>query len=259
MQFKFALLGLLAGVVGTGLGGVLSLYVLNQSPNQLSFLLALSGGAMVSVSLLELIPEAIEIYGRPMAAAGLLAGTMAMFILDTVLPHTHGSLHDGRRGPGQGRRRQYHGERSARLRSMGILIGIGIAMHNFPEGLAIGAASAHEQKLGMGIALLIALHNIPEGMAMGVPLRAGNTLPKRIVLYTALAGVPMGLGALAGALVGGASNQALSFSLGLAGGAMVYVVADELIPEAHQACSEQYPTVGFVTGIVLGALMVFVL
>lgn len=255
MAIRFALIGLLAGVAGTGLGGVLSLYVLNRNPRQLSFLLAMSGGAMISISLLELVPEAIHIGGKSMAAAGLLVGTLIMFALDTLLPHTHQSLQNE---PGR-RRRRYHGERTARLRSMGILIGIGIAMHNFPEGLAIGAASAHEEKLGLGIALLISLHNIPEGMAMGVPLKAGDTASIRIVLLTALAGVPMGIGALIGSLIGGASNQALSISLGLAAGAMMYVVADELIPEAHQCTSEQYPTVGLVSGIFLGALAVFVL
>jgi ZIP family zinc transporter len=247
------IIGLLTGVVGTGVGGLISLLFDFSGGKKLSFLLAASGGVMISISLVELIPEAIEVGSKAMAAVGLLLGVLALFILDMVLPHTHSSLF------GCGKRGVYHGERTAKLRSVGVLIGLGIAMHNLPEGLAIGAAYAHQESLGFGVSLMIAAHNIPEGMAMAVPLKAGNLKPSSVVWSTVLAGIPVGIGALAGALLGQVSPMVLSVCMGFAAGAMMYVVSDELIPEAHLCGYGEYPTMGLVVGIFIGILAIFIL
>lgn len=246
-------IGLLTGVLGTGAGGVLALLLNFGGGASLSFLLAASGGVMISISLVELIPEAIEVGSKGLAAIGLLLGVVILFILDMVLPHTHSSLF------GCDKRGAYHGERAAKMRSAGVLIGLGIAMHNLPEGLAIGAAYAHQESLGFGVSLMIALHNIPEGMAMAVPLRAGKVNPGSIVWSTVLAGVPVGIGALIGAGLGQVSPVILSVSMGFAAGAMMYVVSDELIPEAHLCGHGEYPTIGLVVGIFLGILAIFIL
>ncbi|QUL98204.1 MAG: ZIP family metal transporter [Candidatus Fermentithermobacillus carboniphilus] len=249
-------IGLLVGILGTGAGGVLGLWFNLRGRNSLSFLLAASGGVMISISLVELVPEAIEVGNKGWAAVGLLLGTLALFVLDMLLPHTHNAL--VRAGKGQ-ERGAYHGQKMTKLRSMGLLIGLGIAMHNIPEGLAIGAAYAHEEALGIGVAFLIAAQNIPEGMAMAVPLRAGKVRTLDIILSTMAAGLPMGLGALVGAVFGAISPPFLSISLGFAAGAMMYVVSDELIPEAHLCGSEQYPTIGLVTGIFIGVVAIFIM
>lgn len=228
---------------------------------------------MISISLVDLVPEAIEVGSKGWASVGLLLGTLSLLALDMILPHTHSDL--VRAGKGRNGRQQetchgykashgqgwetYHGQRMAKLRSMGLLIGLGIAMHNVPEGLAIGAAYAHEQAFGIGIALLIAAQNIPEGMAVVVPLRAGKVRPLNAIIWTAAAGLPMGLGTLAGASFGAVSPHVLSISLGFAAGAMMYVAGDELIPEAHLSGSEQYPTIGLVTGIVVGVMASFII
>lgn len=250
---RITLIGILAGILGTGVGGLLVLFVNFGSGPGLSFLLAASGGIMISISLMELIPEAVEVGSKGWAALGLLLGVIILFVLDMVLPHTHSSL------VLRGKSGVYHGERTAKLRSAGILIGLGIALHNLPEGLAIGAAYAHQEALGLGVALLIALHNIPEGMAMAVPLRAGEMSAANVILSTGLAGLPVGLGALVGAWFGQVSPAVLSVCLGFAAGAMMYVVSDELIPEAHFCARGEYPTIGLVAGVVLGILLILVL
>jgi ZIP family zinc transporter len=245
--------GALSGVLGTGAGGLLILLVNFGAGAGLSFLLAASGGIMISISLMELIPEAVEVGSKGWAALGLLLGVIILFVLDMVLPHAQSSL------VVRAKSGVYHGERAARLRSAGLLIGLGIALHNLPEGLAIGAAYAHQQSLGLGVALIIALHNIPEGMAMAVPLRAGGMGRGSVVLSTMLAGLPLGVGAFLGAWVGQVSPTVLSVCLGFAAGAMMYVVSDELIPEAHFCARGEYPTIGLVAGILLGVLLTLVL
>ncbi|MGB9867861.1 MAG: ZIP family metal transporter, partial [Bacillota bacterium] len=244
---------MLAGVVGTGLGGVLAILLDLRQRDNLSFLLAASGGAMISISLMELVPEAIDVGSKALASFGLLLGCGLLFIVDLLLPHIHRPMtpHTDYR--------KYHGDRRGKLLSMGMLIGFGIGMHNIPEGLAIGAACVKQQSLGLGVALLIALHNIPEGMAMAVPLKAGAISPFAVVVYTLLAGLPMGAGAWAGARLGALSNQVLSVSFGVAAGAMMYVAGDELIPEAHQCGSEYYPTLGLVLGMFVGVVATFLL
>ncbi len=107
------------------------------------------------------------------------------------------------------------------------------------------------------MAILIALQNIPEGVAMAVPLKAGNVSPSRTVLAAIGSGIPMGLGAALGVLVGSVSPVWLAISLSSAAGAMMYVVSDELIPEAHRLDVAPYPTTGLVTGIIVGVMACF--
>ena len=123
--------GALSGVLGTGAGGLLILLVNFGAGAGLSFLLAASGGIMISISLMELIPEAVEVGSKGWAALGLLLGVIILFVLDMVLPHAHSSF------VVRAKSGVYHGERAARLRSAGLLIGLGIALHNLPEGATV--------------------------------------------------------------------------------------------------------------------------
>ena len=109
------------------------------------------------------------------------------------------------------------------LLKAGIVIGIGLCIHNFPEGLAIGSGFEASNKLGISLAIAICLHDFPEGIAMAVPLKQGGYGKFKVIFYTALSGITTGLGALAGALIGNVSSEAIGLSLGFAGGAMLYI------------------------------------
>ncbi len=234
--------GFAAGIIGTGLGGALPFVFKLEGKRVTAFLLAAAAGVMTSISLLELVPEAVEAAGGSWAAVGLVLGTLGLYLLDRMLPHIH-------RGTGA--------EKANGMIRTGILICLGISLHNFPEGLAIGAGYAHEAAFGLNVAILIALQNIPEGVAMAVPLRAGNVSPRNTILAAVGSGIPMGLGAALGLFAGSVSPIWLSISLSSAAGAMMYVVSDELIPEAHALGVPPYPTTGLVTGIIVGVLACF--
>lgn len=266
-MIRAAWIGLLAGVVGTGLGGLLASFINFRDKRILGFFLAGSAGVMTSISLIELVPEAISIGGKPSAAFGLITGTIFLLMLDVLLPHRHwdtsdtvsdfpGEGHKHQKGRGRGSGRRDHGGRS--LRDIGLLIAIGIALHNVPEGLAIGSSYAHTASFGFGVALLIALHNIPEGIAVAIPLRADGLSFWNVLASTVTAGAPTGFGALVGAWVGAISPEVLSASLGFAAGAMMYVVGDELLPEAHNYGEGHHSTFGLVAGIIIGAVVAFV-
>ncbi len=238
------IVGLVAGVVGTGIGAFATALAGTPSRRSLSIMMGLAGGVMLSVVFLDLVPEAVEIGGTVYALGGFILGVGATGIVDLLTPHFHFVSGDCER---------------ARFLRAGLLTGIGIAMHNLPEGLAIGASYAHGSSLGFAVALTIALHNIPEGMAMAAPMCAAKLERTQITMWGALAGLPMALGALAGAAVGTVSSAVLAVCLGFAGGAMVFITADELIPDAQEFAVGHSGTFGIVLGAVAGMILVYAL
>ncbi len=235
------LVGLAAGVVGTGMGAALATLSGRPSRRMLSLMMGLAGGIMLTVVFMDLVPQALQLGGAINTIFGFVIGVLSLGALDVFAPHLH--LPSG------------ECENSRYLRT-GTLAAIGIAMHNFPEGLAIGASYAHGTSLGFTMAVIIALHNIPEGMAMAAPMCAADVHRMRVAFIGGLAGVPMGIGALFGAAFGSVSPGILSVCLGFAGGAMVFITADELIPEAQRFAIGHSGTLGLVLGIILGMLVV---
>lgn len=234
---RITVIGLLAGGVGTGSGGLVTFFTKNPSSRFLSVILGFAAGIMLEVSFLELIPEAVAQGGFYSGSAGLIGGIITLLLLDNILPHHHHYSKETRRG---------------RFRKIGFLLGIGIALHNIPEGLAIGAGYVSSESLGLGLALIMGIHNFPEGIAMAVAMDAGGISKMKIFIGTVLAGVPMALGAFLGAILGKVSPLVLSLSLGFAGGAMLYVTCDELIPDAHNLARGHSATIGLLCGIVAG-------
>ncbi|NLA11158.1 MAG: ZIP family metal transporter [Firmicutes bacterium] len=238
---RITVIGLLAGTVGTGSGGLAILFTKEIKPRFLSLILGFAGGMMLDVTFLELIPESIEQGGFFYGITGLAGGIVIFLLLDIALPHFHHYTDESRQG---------------HYRKMGILLGIGIALHNIPEGLAIGTGYVSSESLGVGLALIIGIHNFPEGLAMAVAMDAGGNNKIKTLVATVLAGLPMGLGAFLGAVLGGISPVALSLSLGFAGGAMLFITCDELLPDAHRLSQGYSATVGLLLGVVAGILII---
>ena len=238
------LIGLAAGVIGTGSGAVIALFVKQPSKALLGFILGFAGGIMLAIVLIDLLPESMEAGGFVTAMAGLLIGSVFILFLDLKIPHFHFFETT---------------EELARFIRTGTILGLGIAMHNLPEGIAIGASYVASPALGFTLALTIALHNIPEGIAMACPLCAGGMRLRWIVLYTAMAGLPMGLGAFIGSSLGSISPLVLSLSLGFAGGAMLYIIFGELIPGAQNSGGGHAGTFGAVFGTIAGILLLSVI
>ncbi|NLJ78111.1 MAG: ZIP family metal transporter, partial [Tissierellia bacterium] len=150
---------------------------------------------------------------------------------------------------------KYFGEADcskSHLLKTGIILGIGIALHNVPEGLAIGVSYVADKNLGYTIALIMLIQNIPEGMAIAAPLYIGGTSKSRVIGITALTGVPMGIGVLIAYLFGNISPTIISMGLGFAAGAMLFIVFDEMIPSANGIFSGRPPTIGVLVGALLG-------
>ncbi|HBR33929.1 MAG TPA: hypothetical protein DD734_04790 [Firmicutes bacterium] len=242
LVFLAALLGLLVGVVGAGMGGVVASLIPTATRRQQSILLGASGGIMLGVVAWDLIPEAWNL--SPIyTVAGLVTGTLFILLL-----------------------LRYESDPGAvtanvRFTKTGHLLGIGIALHNFPEGLAVGTVFANDpaSSLWWELSLLMGIHNIPEGLVVATTLRLGKTDWRSIALTLFLAELPMAIGAMLGGVLGSITTPWVATSLGFAGGAMLILVAVELIPLASKQAGWRWATVGLSVGLGLARLLCLLL
>ncbi len=150
--------------------------------------------------------------------------------------------------------------RDGRSRAMikaGTVMFIAIALHNFPEGMAIGASGTLQTQMGILIALIIAIHNVPEGMAIAAPLVSGGVHGAKAVALTALAGCTTVIGAVFGLAVGGLGELATGICLSLASGAMLYVTVCDILPQSIALNNGEAPSVSMLTGLVFSIVFVF--
>ena len=140
----------------------------------------------------------------------------------------------------------------------GIIICIGLAIHNFPEGLAIGSGFDASQKLGISLAIAIALHDIPEGISISLPMKNGGYSKMKSIILTAFSGLTTGIGAFFGAIIGNISLNLIGISLAFAAGAMLYIVSCELIPESNRIYKGRMGSLGNILGIIIGMFTKFI-
>ncbi|MBO8127796.1 MAG: ZIP family metal transporter [Peptococcaceae bacterium] len=206
-------LSILAGFC-TLLGSLLVLIIGTPRAKTLAFFLGLAAGVMGGVVVLDLLPASISMGGYKAVWGGTCAGLVCIAVLDTCLGRIIGY--------GQG------------FFKTGVLVALGIALHDLPEGLAIAAGFATTTYLGLVMALMIGLHNLPEGMATSVPLRAAGTAAWKIVVLNAFVSLVTPLGTLLGLWFTATGPFSLGVMSAAAAGAMAYIVIFELIPHAFQ-------------------------
>lgn len=165
---------------------------------------------MIAVVCLELIPEALNISGLLPALIGIVLGIITMIYCDLIVQKRF-SL------------KNQKGKNT--LLKTGIIVSIGLAIHNMPEGLAIGSGFEASIKLGFGLALAICLHDVPEGISMAVPMKNGGMKASKVIFYVVLSGITTGIGAFLGAIIGTISTSIIAICLSFAAGAMLYIVS----------------------------------
>jgi len=227
------LLGLIAGL-GTCLGAILVTSCGLLRPGTLSFLLGFAAGIMAAVIIYDLLPSSLRYGSLPLACAGFFAGNGLMYALDLWLNTL---------SPAFIKKKGYY-------LKMGYLISTGIALHDFPEGLAIAAGFAAADKLGPLLVLAIGIHNIPEGMATAAPLRIGGLSARRVLAINALISLVTPLGVFIGQVLVESSQTFIGLLLSFAAGAMTYIVLHELVPESRRN-SKPLAHLGIIWGLLL--------
>jgi ZIP family zinc transporter len=263
------LLSLIAGM-GTGLGGLIAI-IRTPGKRSFGFLMGMTAGVMISLSFLELVNEAWILKGFVTATIGFGAGAIFMFLIDFFVPHIrfgeaevhipeehashdfHTRWHHGRQHMRRWRGRNRIVDR--RLLKTGMLLAIGITIHNIPEGIAVGAGYVHAPKFGFFIALAIMLHNIPEGIATALPLCKSGVCRWDSFRVSLLSGLAEPIGAMVAVLFLNSFQALIPGALAFAGGVMMFITLDELIPTAREH-GHQHSTA---IGIILGSIFVFLL
>lgn len=236
---RVTLIGLFFGTFGTTLGGIIGMILKGTSKKMLSFILALASGLMMAIVCFDLIPEALEITNIPNTIVGILIGIVVMILCNVIVE----------------RKLKIKTNNKDSINTMlktGIIVSLGLAIHNFPEGLAIGSGMEASFKLGINLAIAICLHDIPEGISMAVPMKAGGMSKTKIIIYVILSGVTTGIGALVGGIIGKVSQDIIGICLSFAAGAMLYIVSGELTPEANMLYKGKMTAIGNILGILLG-------
>ena len=266
----------IAGVGGTGLGGIIGALLQKDSKRVVSLLLSFAGGVMLSVVCFDLVMEAMETQvGLAFVVGAIAAGVGITFLLNYLIdrktnpevPHIDANhpttaddldelIHSDHL-------RQHYAKKDSKLGLFvaGMVMASAIALHNVPEGMTIGASYAcNDGAMGnaaLVLAILIGLHNIPEGMAVSVPLISGGMARWKAVLITACSGIPTILGALLGFVLGEIGPMGLTLSLGFASGAMLYVVFGEILPQSYLMYHSKLPAFSAIAGILVGMFIIF--
>ncbi|MEM4482201.1 MAG: ZIP family metal transporter [Desulfurococcaceae archaeon] len=232
--------------LATGAGGLLGLMGLKASEKWLDFGLSLSAGVMLATSLYELLPVGIEKSDMKIALSGFVLGAVLIGLVEKFIPHGH--LFKGYEGTPISK---------SRLRAVSLII-LGIIIHNIPEGMAVGASSYLGVEIGLATAVSIALQDVPEGYAVSFPLSMISRKKSRPLIIALLSGLSETLMAVFTALI--TSLLALEgFILGLASGAMIYIISHEVIPETHRYNYEALATAGLIGGFLLSLIILEVI
>lgn len=266
----------LAGVVGTGFGGLIGAMLQRDSNRLVSLLLSFAGGVMLSVVCFDLVTEAIETeVGVLIVVVAIAIGVAVTYLLNYLIDRkTNPELaHIDENHPKTADNldelihsdhlEHHYSKRDSKIGLFvaGIVMACAIALHNIPEGMTIGASYAcNEGVMGSAalvLAVLIGLHNIPEGMAVSVPLISGGMHKWKAVLITAASGIPTILGALLGFMLGEIGPIGLTLSLGFASGAMLYVVFGEILPQSILMYHSKIPAFSTIIGILVGLAIIF--
>lgn len=226
------------GIVGTAIGAVLGIIF---GTRKIGRTLALTAGIMLGIVVFEIFPLSYQLSDLLTAFLSTAIGVVAIMLISTVIGKVNPFKQDNR------------------MLNMGLILLISMALHNFPEGMAIGAGGAESSRTGLLVGLTIAFHDLPEGMAVAVPFVGGKLKNRRVFLLTLLSAFSTVLGALVGYLLGSISDYMNAVSLGFAGGAMLFVVFRELLPAALKDIKFKEMILYLLSGVLISIILITVI
>ena len=232
------------GVGGaTVIGAVIGFAFKDLSHKFSDIILSFAAGVMLAAAVLGLVVPSLEYGGRfgiITTILGIFAGAFCLNLIDKLVPHLHKMVGD-----------DIESHKSANLNKV-LLFVMAIAIHNLPEGIASGVGfGSGDVSQALLIAGGIALQNIPEGMVIIAPMLAAGVSSRKTFVIAALTGAVEILGTLIGFFAVSISSMVLPFALAFAGGTMLYVISDEMIPETHAHGSERGATYALLVGFCL--------
>lgn len=253
---NWIIIAILLPFIGTVIGSAFVFFIKKEmSSNLQKMLLGFASGVMVAASIWSLIIPSMDVFGTENwqkiipTSVGFLSGIGFLLLIDYLTPHLHINT-DTPEGI------------KSRL-SKTTMLSLAVTIHNLPEGMAVGIVIAGVLQNNIDLSTMgaiamslgIALQNIPEGAIISMPMKAAGNSKKRSFIIGALSGIVEPLGAIFMIFLSNIISPAMPYLLSFAAGAMIYVVIEELIPEASQGNHSNLSTVGFAIGFVLMMVM----
>jgi len=226
-------------LIGTMVGAFIGVVMNKPSRRFLGNIIGFASGLMLSVVVFELIPEATNKTGILTTLLFLILGITIVTIIDKMSNLSSNS--------------------NSEYTKVAFMVAIGIMIHNFPEGLVMGFGFVNGDSLGLKMSLIIAIHDIPEGLAVAAPLMLSGIRGRRILFYAFLTALPTAIGAWIGIYIGSISIGILGSALAFASGVMLYVIHGEMIPESKKLWPGTTSTLGILSGMIVGLIMISVL
>jgi ZIP family zinc transporter len=270
-----ALAAVLSGLA-TSLGALPFLFVRDLARRTYDGILGLGAGLMLAAATLGLLAEAVrgvheggslDVTKLALVVAGFVVGVGLAAAMDRFIPHHHAGGHHQHLGHEPGHdvhdrpdRHADDDERRRAARHAYAVVGA-LSLHRIPEGLAIGAGFAvpGASRIGIILAIAVGVQNACEGIVMSAPLRASGVSPRRGFVIVALTGLTIPIAAAIGTALAGVAAVTMPFVLALAGGTLIYVTSNEIIPESHSHGNEGTASAGLVLGFLLTMLLEAVL
>lgn len=236
-------MGLLA-LVAEGLGvatGIVLLYLFNiKSRRIIGMLFGATSGIMISMICFDVLPEALHANKNSLVVIGIFIGILVGLLLEETTAFLEGRV---------------KGIHSKMLGTAFVLL-IGIALHNIPEGFALGTLAHTSRETIIKFAWVIGLHSIPEAIAIAIPLKEANISKSLLCIIPFVLGGVMGIGAILGVVLSQVSTYFVVVALGSAAGIILYIVCQELLPESRKVWNGRMTTVATIIGIIVGMLLV---
>lgn len=225
------------GAISSGIGGFLGGAIKTKNDDILAGLFEITAGIMTGIVCFDMLPESFKIASIGYSILGIVCGIILVYFINYFVE------------------RENNNKKVKKYTSVSLVVMISMAVHNAIEGLAIGSGFAYSFSLGITILISIFLHDIPEGMVVGVTNKTNNQGLLKNILQSAFVGACVGVGCFVGAVLGNIDDRYIAFSLSIAAGAMLYIVACELIPNSKQISSRKIVSVMYILGILIGAIL----
>lgn len=226
-----SILGAISSLIGGTLGSICSI----NSKKTVSFLYEITAGVMTGIVCFEMLPESLGMANIIYSVIGICVGVLLIYILDLFIQKLNNTKNNSK--------------------IIALVVMLSMAIHNAIEGLAIGSSFVFSISLGASVLLGMFLHDIPEGMVVGITSKIEGKHTKRIIFETSIVGACVGIGTFIGGYIGKINEKYIAISLSIAAGAMLYLVACELIPESKKNSKEKKIYLAYIIGIIMGALL----
>lgn len=252
--FAFSLT-LIAGL-STGIGSITALFAKRTNTKFLSLSLGFSAGVMIYVSMIEIFTKSKnylsaahgDIKGYWLAVIAFFAGIILIAMIDFFIPSTENDIGASL-------------NQENRLKRMGVITALSIAIHNFPEGMATFTSALQDVHLGIAIAVALAIHNIPEGIATSLPIYFSEGNKKKAFLISFFSGMTEPVGAILGyaVLKPFFNDSTFGILFGIVAGIMVFISLEELLPMAREYEKSKASIIGAICGMAVMALSLLLL